>query len=538
MPPAGGKRTPLNPSYTWGGGYGSQNDITQFRDVYAPDQGIFSPGYPLVPTDPAQVRVWDFPVGLNQIYTPRAYEPVSFAELRALADGHDITRLAIETRKDQLEKLEWSIKPRDEKNPRPDAPARIDKLIELWRFPDGDKPFATWLRESLEDVLVLDAPAFEIRRNRGGDVIGLDVVDGATIDLLIDDTGRRPRPPAPAYEQVIHGRPWKLLTTDDMLYLPRNPRPHKRYGYGPVEQIIMTVNIALRRQVQQLQHFTEGNVPPGMLSAPESWNVEQIRQFQEWFDSVLAGNTASRARLVWAPGGAKYSAFKDPPVKDEQDEWLARVVCYAFSLPPNAFTRQINRATAETVQEASLNEGQAPLMGWVKRLADHVIQRVMGHADLEFVWNVDEPLAPQDQATMIEGLVKEGLFTRNEGRDKLGMDPMPDGDVLMVDTLSGPVPLSVAANPPAPAADPQEPAAPKPGGADHDDDESGVGKTAAGTFHQGTRETGTVAAAQPRPDDRNRALLDQEARQLLRRAGARRSGPAQPVARAQESRGG
>ena len=57
MPPAGGKRTPLTQlarepiaSYTWGG-WGTQNDITQFREVFQPDQGIFSPSYPLVPPE-------------------------------------------------------------------------------------------------------------------------------------------------------------------------------------------------------------------------------------------------------------------------------------------------------------------------------------------------------------------------------------------------------------------------------------------------------------------------------------------------------
>src|SRR5581483_2506662 len=96
MPPQGGKRTPLTrgltPSYTWG----QQGLEAQFRDVFQPDLGIFSPGYPLAPLDPEELRVWDFPVGANTIYTPRAYEAVSFEELRALADGHDITRLAIE----------------------------------------------------------------------------------------------------------------------------------------------------------------------------------------------------------------------------------------------------------------------------------------------------------------------------------------------------------------------------------------------------------------------------------------------------------
>ena len=34
----------------------------------------------------------------------------------------------------------------------------------------------------------------------------------------------------------------------------------------------------------QLQHFTDGNVPPGLVNAPDGWNAEQIRQFQEWFE--------------------------------------------------------------------------------------------------------------------------------------------------------------------------------------------------------------------------------------------------------------
>ena len=142
MPPAGGKRTPLAPvqtqlgrapvaSYTWGG-WGTQNDITQFREVFQPDQGIFSPGYPLVPPERERVRLWDFPVGYNTIYTPRSYEPIGFDELRALAESHDITRLAIETRKDQIEKLEWTIKSRDEaeyRRGRAGAHRAVDRVL-------------------------------------------------------------------------------------------------------------------------------------------------------------------------------------------------------------------------------------------------------------------------------------------------------------------------------------------------------------------------------------------------------------------------
>ncbi len=210
MPPQSGTRKPLTASYTWG----QPGLEAQFGAVFQPGQGIFSPGYPLEPSEPERVRLWDFPVGVNTIYTPRAYEPIAFDELRALADAHDITRLAIETRKDQIEKLDWAIKPRSIRVPAADAVTRSAQLADFWRQPDGERPFASWLRELLEDVLVLDAPALELRRNRGGEIIGLDVVDGATIKVLFDETGRRPKPPAPAFEQVIHGRPWKLLTSE------------------------------------------------------------------------------------------------------------------------------------------------------------------------------------------------------------------------------------------------------------------------------------------------------------------------------------
>jgi len=188
--PDGGKRTPLALSYSWG-----QSALeAQFAATFQPNAGIFSPGTPLAPLEPEKTRLWDFPVGVNTITTPRAYEPVSFAELRALAESHDLTRLAIETRKDQIEKLDWAIKPREPRRPSPDARTRAQHAAQFWHRPDRDRPFATWLRALLEDVLVLDAPALELRRNRAGDVIGLDVVDGATIKLLVDDTGRRRSP--------------------------------------------------------------------------------------------------------------------------------------------------------------------------------------------------------------------------------------------------------------------------------------------------------------------------------------------------------
>jgi HK97 family phage portal protein len=447
MPPPGGIRSPLTPAptgagltYCWGAPasiWGGQQALARAAPVFD-RTGLFSPGEPLIPSEAQYTRTWNFPVGYNLVYTPRAWEEVGFEELRALATYY-LVAAAIETRKDQIEKFEWAIVNRDPSSPRADADRRIEKLTDFWCHPDGKTEFASWLRVALHDLLTIDAPAFEIRRTRGGDVCGLDVVDGATIKILVDDTGRAPEPPAPAYEQVIHGRPWRLLTSDELVYAPRNRRSDHAYGFGPVEQVLLYINIGLRRALTQLHYYTSGNVPEGLISAPEGWNPEQIRQFQEWFDSLLSGNAAERNKVIWTPSGARYQAFKSSPIDRDFEEWLARVICYVFSLPPTALVNQVNRATGETMQEAAVAEGNQPLMAWTKRLADRVIQRHMGHADLEFAWQVDAPLDPEDHATMLIGLVKEGIITRNEARDERGMDPVEGGDELAVDTGQGPV---------------------------------------------------------------------------------------------------
>jgi len=437
----------------------SQADLTQFKDTFQPDSGNFSPGYPLAPPQREPIRAWNYPFSYNTTYTPRSWENISFEELRALAENWDVLRLLIETRKDQIEKLNWQINPKETDVVADDAEDRADKVRTFFEYPDGYQSFASWLRELLEELLVIDAPCLEIRRNRANEIIGLDVIDGATIKVLLDYNGRTPRPPAPAFEQIIHGRPWSLVqdgqrtneemasdpiqfTDSELIYAPRNRRAHKAYGFSPVEQIVLTVNIGLRRQISQLQEFTDGNMPPGMITAPPSWNPDQIVNMQEWFDSMLSGNTGNKRKLMWGPDGAKYQRFFEAPIKDDFDEWLARIACFAFSIAPTPFTKMQNRGEQEASKEASLEEGLAPLMGWVKRLLDNIIQRRMGYKDLEFSWSDERPVDPATAAKIVDIKLHSGRMTLNEARNEDGLGPVDGGDHVMFYTPSGPLLLS------------------------------------------------------------------------------------------------
>jgi hypothetical protein len=438
MPPTGGYRTSLS----WQARYGPLGPSVT--------DAVFSPGQPLAPPDQEPVRLWDFPTGVNAVITPRAAEPFGFAHLRAFSNV-ELVRLAIETRKDQLEALHWRFNPRDGVAATPALQARIQQLTQFWRRPDGVHPFAAWLRLAVEDLLAIDAPAFEKRRDRAGRLIGLDVVPGDTIKLLVDETGRTPVPPAPAYQQIIKGRVWADLTTDDLLYAPRNRRPNHVLGFSPVEQIVVTIQTLINRQAAQLAYFTEGNAPLGFLTAPEGWGPSQIRELQLWLNAQLAGQPAERAKLIWTPAGAHYQSLKDPPLKDDFDEWLARIVAFAFSLPPTPFVRQMNRATAGEDQDRSLEEGLSPLKHWVGRLIDGVNETDFGETDLDFAW-VDTPqIDPQIQADVDDKSLRNGSATVNEVRQRRGLSPVAGGDEPRIYLGTGAVPLTAAAPPTPPA---------------------------------------------------------------------------------------
>ena len=64
---------------------------------------------------------------------------------------------------------------------------------------------------------------------------------------------------------------------------------------------------------------------------------------------------------------------KEPEHKDDFDEWLARIICYAFSVPPQWATKVMNRATAENQSAQAEEEGLEPTKEWVKDLVDEIL---------------------------------------------------------------------------------------------------------------------------------------------------------------------
>jgi hypothetical protein len=344
--------------------------------------------------------------------------------LRALADALPLLRLVIETRKDQIAGLSHTVRSRDPKRSGA-AASRIAETLTFLACPDRRHSFAAWLRMWLEDMLVIDAASLYPGYTKGGDLYSLDVMDGSTVTPLVGEDGRSPEPPDPAYQQVLDGVPAADFAADELIYLPRNPRPHRLYGMSPVEQIALTVNIALRRDMATLDYYHAGSTPDAFATLPKDWTLDQIKQFQDYFDALMSGNLARRRMVKFMPAEFKLTETRQPPLKDQYDEWLARVICYAFSIPPSAFVSQVNRATSESLRIQASQEGLVPLKAWVKGALDHIVQVCLKQPDLEFAWVGDDMVDPLQQAQTLSILVGAGIKTKEEARADLGLAPEP-----------------------------------------------------------------------------------------------------------------
>jgi HK97 family phage portal protein len=426
-------------------GQGTEYSLSNVRVTYSMGANTnigaawFGPLQPMPATAPPAVRgrQFDFPSGYNLQTTPRAYTNIGFQQLRNIADSYDILRLVIETRKDQVARMKWNVVPRDPKKPVKGAIAeRIKTIEDFFTRPDKEHFWDEWIRMVLEDLLVLDAPTLWKRKTRGGQLYALEPLDGATIKPVIDDWGRIPDEGV-AYQQVLKGYPAVDYTKSDLIYKPRNLRTNKVYGYSPVEQSLMTIAVGLKRQVYQLNFFTEGNIPDALIGVPETWTPDQIADFQDWFDGMLQGNleTRRRARFVPSAVGKTYIPTKETELFGKAEEWLARVICFAFSISPQPFIQQMNRATAESSAETAELEGLGPILLWIKGLVDGVIMDEFGFSDVMFAWDMDVEVDPSKRAAMLDKLTSAGIMSINESRVALGLDPREEGKGIFNDLM-------------------------------------------------------------------------------------------------------
>ena len=388
------------------------------RDPRARMQPTFPPGQPLpvVPglTGPGgEPRQWAFPVGYNIGQRPRATEQTSFEQLRSLAALYDGIQLCERVYFDILSRLEPRVLPRadllgpDEDGSEPrwrEGARRIEGFLEA---PDRTQDLRAWLVAFVRDLLEIDAVAVYTRRTRGGSLHALELVAAETIKPLIDETGRLPQPPAPAYQQFLYGVPAGDYTTAELDYIRETARSDSPYGLSRVERILLRVNQALRKQDFDLARFTDGATPLGIISPPAGipWTPDQLDTFERAFNGLLAGNDQLRVRAKALPPGSTWQSLAGDDPLVPFDRFLLNVTVAAFGLTMDelGFTATSNRSTGQTQESVVYRRAVAPVAALV---AGFLTRKVRQELDPRYTVTFAGYEEPDDFATRAEAFAR------------------------------------------------------------------------------------------------------------------------------------
>jgi hypothetical protein len=444
----------------------------------------FGPGLPLIPgainavrdDGRADPRRFEYQVAQNINVTETRFIP--FKTLRASADQIDILRRCIEVVKAKALSLEFDIvlgQDASEKiiaetgkdHIRAMAEARktftkdIDRIRTFWENPDRSNgyTFTDWLNIALEEILVIDAWAVWPQKTVGGDLYGLQILDGGTIKPLLDPRGMRPTNGDVAYQQILYGFPRSEFTandddptadgeftSDDMQYMVRNRRTISVYGYSPVERALPLADIYLRRQQWIRAEYTDGVVPELFFESDINFgsNAQLIRDYENIINDDLSGQTQQRMRARILPAGLK--PFQPDgygeKFKDTLDEFLIASICGHFGVQPT----EIGYNPKGGLGGKGFEEGKAdsanaigiePLVQWINKMLTNISYTYLNMPrELEFKLLTSRRLDNESSARKAQIEVTSAGKTINERRSELGLP--------LLDTPQADMPILVA----------------------------------------------------------------------------------------------
>ena len=417
---------------------------------YFARSGMFSPGTPPVPAfgDEAP-HLYQYQPGVNLVTTPRmGYGVLPFPALRALGAACKEIRLNIELIKRQIRGLEWEIVPSrksaDQKAVIVEGVAyektvETQSVIDFFELPDGVNDFDAWLNMLIEELLVTDAVTLYPSASLGSAIFAgeggnftLEIIDGTTIRPLVDMRGSTPKPPQPAYLQVLHGIPATHYPAIELLYRPLNTKVYTPYGESPIEWVLTAINTAIRKDAQKIGYFTEGNIPGAFGFLPEDWTPEQISVWADYFDALVAGKENRANQIVWLPGGNGATnpvyPFQQNDVDNvDVDKFLMQVACWAFGNSPSEFGIIPGEGLGGKgfMQGTSAQQMRSmvwPITGYLFSLFNLVVRRYLKRPDLKFQWVGLDPAPDQLQMAQVDqAYVDMGVYDLAFVQDRIGV---------------------------------------------------------------------------------------------------------------------
>lgn len=344
--------------------------------------------------------------------------------------------------------------------------------VEAWlRVPNANRE--TWqelMTRTVTDILLYDAGAWELN------------MKGAKLLELVPWLGSDWFPVYDAKNALLHyeqatvqgsSSPVTTLAPERMVYFSLFRNNRGPLGLPLLDTLVNECITVLLSSEHAMLAVDADEIPPGLLvlGGVAGAAAERARA-----DLQNMRGKDHKLRVVSSPqpGGivAEWVELRHTP-KDlqllEVVDAMRRTIWRIFGVMPVELGVADNtpRAHASVQVDVSASHLIQPLLELVQaRLNAQVVPLLLGAdaAQVCFEFDRNQPLTPEQKLDLAKAqdlFVRRGIITINEARAEQGRLPVAGGDVPLVDTNEGPLPLEyVAFRDPDAAAEPAEPAEP------------------------------------------------------------------------------
>jgi len=321
----------------------------------------------------------------------------------------------------------------------------------------GAESFEAFIRMILRDSLTYDQCAFEILKNRKGEVSGFVPVDASTIRRATIDSeekkqGRRDWEDS-AFVQVINGKTVAEWDADALAFGVRRPRTwiySRGYGYPELEELVRTVTYLVNAETYNASNFVNGIHVNSILAVKSKMSPQVFRAFRRDFYAMLSGaHQAKRTPILQLDPEAneEVSSVNLGQSAEEMgySTWmgyLTKLACAIYQIDPaelgfvfgsEGVTSSLSQGGPEQRILASKDRGFRPLLrqvqGWINRWIIHPIDPELS---FRFV-GLDVTSAEAEQKRRIDAV--SHYQTINEVRAEIGLEPLEKGgDIVLNQT--------------------------------------------------------------------------------------------------------
>lgn len=310
--------------------------------------------------------------------------------------------------------------------------------------------FTDFLKKFVRDSLTYDAGTFEKRWTRGADPYDFFAVDASTIRFKEPLTPRgepltlEEQRTNPVYLQYEAGQVTAEYYSHEMAYCVRNPRTSTRvwrYGFPELEVLINTVTSHLNAEAWNRNIFINGSTTPGFLNVKGRLNQEKITALERaWHTQVTGPQNAHRLPIINAED------LQFVPINWNNEEmgfqaWLEytiKLICSVYGMDPAEIqfdlrggvgTQPMFMSSNEAQQKVSRDQGLNPLLKFV---ADTINRHVVWAIDPGFEFSfVGLDAKTEEQNYELRSQQVQTTHTLNEARALEGLNPVPNGDVVL-----------------------------------------------------------------------------------------------------------